>query len=166
MSFDRRTYLQAIVTFAKRALPAVSARIAGRAIGTYMKDAKGGGRRLPTDTGPLRIVTGRLARSLSGSARDEAVNKLEVLAPGLLRFTKGSRVPYARVHEYGFSGELQIPQHTRTRGGKTYSVRAHSRTVTIPARPYLAPAVEDEIPQIRQIAAAELRRVLTEAFRD
>jgi phage gpG-like protein len=164
MSFDRRLYLQALTTFAQRTLPLMSARIAGRAVGTYMRDAKGEGRRDPQDSGPLRIVTGTLARSLSGSAREDAINKLEILAPGVIRFTKGSRVPYARIHELGGTGSVDVIAHTRTRGETTYTVRAHSRRVNIPARPYLAPAVEDELPKIRELAVDELRKALREVF--
>lgn len=40
-------------------------RIGARAVGTYMRDAKGEGRRLKTDAGPLRIVTARHARAVS-----------------------------------------------------------------------------------------------------
>lgn len=164
MSFDQATYYAALQRWAERLMPQVSALIGGRAIGTYMRDAKGEGRRDVADSGPLRIVTGRLARSMATSARDEAVNKLEVLSPGLIRFTKGSTVPYAAVHEYGFSGSVQVPSHSRERKGTTYTVRAHARKMEMPARPYLQPAIDDETDKIRERAVAELRKALLETY--
>jgi hypothetical protein len=39
---------------------------ASSSIGTFMRDAKGGGRRSPTDRGPIRILTGTLAKAVRG----------------------------------------------------------------------------------------------------
>ena len=57
--------------------------------------------RSPLDTGPLRIVTGRLKRSiLPGGTflRPEAIERVTQVG-FRLRFEKGSRVPYAGEHE-------------------------------------------------------------------
>lgn len=68
----------------------------------------------------------------------------------------GTQVKYARVHEFGFSGSVQVPQHERkiivgtgtqtvtTKSGRQYkkkvviggttTVKAHSRKMNLPAR--------------------------------
>lgn len=52
-------------------------------------------------------------------------------------------VPYARVHEFGFRGIVQVPQHRRRApSGTVHSVRSHSRKANIQARPYLRPAIK------------------------
>lgn len=125
-------------------LRAASARIGGRAVGTYMRDAKGQGRRSKGDRGPLRIVRGTLAGAVGatgrGFNRPGAVN--EVTTTGdRVTLTKGvdlSAVPYARVHEEG-----------------------HGAT---PARPYLGPALRDETPGIRRSLERTVTRSLREAL--
>lgn len=46
-------------------------------------------------------------------------------------------IPYAAIHEFGFKGLVEVRNHLR-RGA---NVRAHSRNINVPARPYLRPAV-------------------------
>lgn len=141
-----------IVEAAERVLRFASARIGGRAIGTYMKDAKGHGRRSPMDAGPLRIVSGRLARSLAtrGTTQDtggQPEGIMEITVSGsTVTLTKGSKVPYAAIHEYGgTAGRL--------------------RRARIPARPYLRPALTDELPAITAKAKEELLEVVATSLR-
>lgn len=120
-----------------QALADASRRVTGTAISQYMRDAgREPKRRRPDDNGPLRIVTGRLARSLTGARKagnaSEAIYEIDTDPTGGVRLTFGSRVPYARIHEFGgFAGREQ----------QTY----------IPGRPYLNPALQDEEQQIRLI---------------
>lgn len=94
--------------------------------------------------GPLRIVSGRLARATRPRGRGN-VARVEKLAGGRrVGLSYGVRldvVPYARIHELGgFAG----------RGRRTY----------IRARSYLNPAARDVLPRIRQNAGrAASRRV-------
>ena len=123
-------------------------------------------RRSRLDMGPLRIQTTRLARSLTGAeffgAGREAISEIEVRGNKLV-LTKGSRTPYAAVHEYGHRGPAMIPQHNRkahTRNGvqvREHSVRAHLRFMNIPARPYLRPALNDSRAKIEEKAMELLR---------
>jgi phage gpG-like protein len=46
-------------------------------------------------------------------------------------------VPYARVHEFGFRGVMNIPAHERL----GYAVRAHTRRVNYRERAYIRPAL-------------------------
>lgn len=137
--------------------------LANTSINEYMRDAgKGAGPRRPNDTGPLRIVTTRLARSLTGGqfsshgvGGNESIAEIEVSKEGVtLRW--GSRVPYARVHEEGFSGTVNVPAHTRTItqafgrqiAPREVQVQAHTRQMFIPARPYLGPSLEDNLQKL------------------
>lgn len=87
--------------------------------------------------------------------QDESIQRVDV-SGGRVRLTKGSRVPYAGVHEHGFSGRQQVRRHTATGPHGTYTVPAHTRHMNIPARPYLDPALEDERQRIVEIAEEEL----------
>ena len=108
-------------------------RIAGRANTSYFRDAgPGAGPRASNDNGPLRIVTGRLERSLRGArykGRQEGILNVKTVPKGF-RIEIGSKVPYAATHEKGFSGVVQ-------RGDVSY-------TLTIPRRPYAAPSAKKE----------------------
>src|SRR5215831_2854404 len=47
----------------------------------------------------------------------------------------GTEVPYAAIHEYGFSGTETVRAHLReSRTGKVFQVREHTRTMDMPAR--------------------------------
>lgn len=172
--------------------------VAERAVSAYMRDAGQTGP--PFDkrnsvSGPLRILSGRLARSLTGAGgrtggvqgirnvtpnsvgsitpgglgtrdfpvpgsrndlfRDESINRLENTANGV-RLVKGSKVPYAGVHEDGFSGMQTVRQHTRTTPSGTQTVSAHQRFMQIPARPFLSPALSDVRSEIAEMAEEQL----------
>ena len=92
----------------------------------------------------------------------------------------GSNVEYARIHELG--GTIQINEHTRLAAKRMVgpkfkidgewfrelqNVKAHSRkayTITMPARPYLRPAIEDHEEELRvtviRVMSRELKRRL------
>lgn len=149
-----------------RLAPGVFARLAARSVTDYMQDAGvGAGRRSPHDQGPLRKVTLRLSRSLQnvpGAFGTEGIQDVEIQG-GQLVVRWGSRVPYAAVHEMGFQGAVNVPPHTRNGGIK---VRGHVRQMDIPARPYMMPAVTDELPWIENYVTdgvlADLDRRLAE----
>lgn len=118
-----------------------STRIAGRAVGTFMRDAKGEPkRRSAGDSGPLRIVTGRAARSLTGGGGSpDAVQEVAVNG-ARLTLTKGSRAPGIVYNEERIS-----------RGG--------SRLAT------LRPATNQELPAIGQYAERKLQAHVREVLR-
>ena len=120
------------------------ARIGGRAIGTYMRDAKGEGRRSPTDGGPLRILTGRLARAVAGARRRGSIEEL-TREPGALRYRLMKGVDAA-----------QVPEAYNETGVSN----GFGRGITIPARPFLAPALDDEADEITRRAQQMTYRTL------
>jgi len=117
-------------------------RIGGRAVSNYMDNVAGvsgqstfGAISGKLRRGPkLRIITGRLARSILGSRKTfaqsmggavESIEEVRTPRVGVVELIKGSKVPYAAIHEYG------------GRAGRAGSV-------SIPRRSYLRPALRDE----------------------
>lgn len=120
------------------------------------------GPRSPTDTGPLRIVTSRLSRSISSAQKGgnrESSYSMDVKGYKM-NLTIGSLVPYAAIHEFGFSGTIDVPAHTRAGS----PVRAHQRRVNIKARPYLEPSLRHNEKIIRKDAAERVYKTLKEAL--
>jgi phage gpG-like protein len=165
----------------------VRVRIGGSATGTYMRDSgattpeaqKALGRNKRRGAGALRIVSGRLARSLTGSRTGGNVegSTEAKLSGNSVSVTMKTDVPYANVHEYGFTGSIQVPQHQRRitqafgrelDSPKTVQVRGHSRQVSIPKRPYLEPAKKAQLPKIKErvteIVATDLVKRLRKIY--
>lgn len=75
--------------------------------------------------GSLLIVTGAMRRSTRGRVEGNGV-----------RFS--SALAYATVHNEGGTGFKPVKAHTRkSRKGKIYNVRAHSRKFTMPQRQFI-----------------------------
>lgn len=196
-------------SFAQAFLSAASARIAARATGTYMSKGRKG-LRARIDVGPLRIVSGRLARSLTGArftagrsaflsgnfavgigsrfrqpplrarqtnitGASEGINRIERRAPGRWRLTKGSTVPGAAIHEFG--GSIKITARMRRFfWAKYYEASGFERLfwqrmaltkkqfINIPKRAYLHPALDDELPRLRDMANEGLSIVVRETL--
>lgn len=122
--------------------------------------------------GTLRQQTGRLARSYlqqrgrisdTGGAGESIVD-IEVDDTGAL-LRKGSKVPYAAVHEFGYTGVQEVSAHTRTIteafGRKldsptTVQVPAHRRPMKIPARPSLQPGLNAAAPDVAEMSREKL----------
>lgn len=88
---------------------------------------RGGTRR---QSGAILVDSGRLKRSI----RTISISPNSVLI--------GTDVPYAQAHNDGFNGKVSIKQHSRHRNGKTYTVKAHSRSVNLPQRRFLGDSQE------------------------
>ena len=78
----------------------------------------------PNAKGSLPMVTGTMRRSVKAGVRDNGV-----------RFT--SAVPYTAIHNEGGTGTKPVRQHTRTRKGKQYTVKAHTRKFNMPKRQFV-----------------------------
>lgn len=162
------------------------ARVGKTATTKYMRDAgKEAGlasRSVPMErnrTGTLRILTGRLRRSVSGGFTAleagrvrEGFVKVEIRPGPEMVFTKGSTVPYARIQEEG--GTVTIPitaksrrffwaMFIRTGQGFWKGLALTKRTsikITIPSRPYLGPALIDEAPAIQKYGEQRFERMV------
>lgn len=168
----------------RAALPGALRRMGGRifvrigasATSQFMQDAgPSASPRSPSDSGPLRIVTGRLARSLTGAATQrvgrESIRRIEI-SGNRMTIAIGTRVPYAGVHEDGFDGPVKVPAHQRTitqAWGRPITptvvqVKGHERRMKMPKRSYLGPAVRAQTPYIERTARFAIGQALTEAL--
>lgn len=99
-------------------------------------------------SGPLRIQTSRLARSVLGgrfAGVREGIRNLIRETATRLKLVKGTNTPYAAAHEHGYKDESQqVRAHNRTRAGKTFLVKKHVRSMTIPRRAFLKPSLRAE----------------------
>lgn len=144
----------------RKRVPKIYARLSAVTSGKYMRQAPGKGPRSPSDSGPLRIVSGRLVRSINanettGIGRESVRHFTWEGNSGLIRY--GSSTPYAPAHEYGFFGRVAVSAHTRKDGT---SVSPHVTLMNIPARPYLAPALAES----EQFAADTIEEAVMEAL--
>ncbi len=79
----------------------------------------------PNAKGSLLIVTGTMRRSIRGEVKNNGV-----------RFS--SAVPYAAIHNEGGKGTKPVRAHSRkSKKGKTYQVRAHTRKFQMPQRQFV-----------------------------
>lgn len=123
-------------------------RVSGASTTQYMVEGRGqGGTRNPsTGIGSLRRITGRLSRSILGAtstAGNESVFSIDIEGERVV-VEIGSQTPYAAVHEFGFSGNVTVPAHTRRIATGTANVRSFVRSMNVPARPYLLPAIQSQ----------------------
>lgn len=121
--------------------------VIARSVTQFMRDAAGEpARRSPIDKGPLRIVTGRLARSLTGARtgtnEPESIYRIATES-GSVQITFGSQTPYAAIHEFG-------------------GLAGRGHTASIPGRPYLGPALELESGEVINLFDRELQELARE----
>lgn len=134
--------------------------IQGKAVSRYMVDAPGARGTPNPNRGPgtLRRIGGRdvsLQFSLVNPNDPDNLYAVSV-SPDEVRVTLGSKKPYAGIHERGFEGTVNVPSHTRriTQAfgreidPKEIQVQSYVRDATMPARPYMDPAVNDAIPKL------------------
>lgn len=62
-------------------------------------------------------------------------------------------VPYARLWEFGFKGDVRVRAHDRKLKNKVSNVREHMRHVDIPGKPYLRPAFRLHSRRIAELLA-------------
>lgn len=96
----------------------------------------------------LKVRTGKLRRS---------VNIKQTESSSGVYASVGTNVEYAKVHEFGFRGAVQVKEHMRRQGGskKKVRVRAHTRQVKLPERSFLRSALRDKRNEVKaKIAGA------------
>ncbi len=76
--------------------------------------------------GSLLHVTGKMRRSIRATIREKGVHF-------------SSPLPYTSLHNEGGTFSSNIRSHSRTnrRTGKTYTVKSHTRTMTMPQRQFV-----------------------------
>jgi len=104
--------------------------------------------------GRLDRVTGRLR----GSVTTEASASGNTIVGKI-----GTNVIYGRAHELGFRGNVTVSAHTRRTAGGSANVRSHTRKMDIKARPFLRPALEDNLDRFCDIFADAVVKAFLEA---
>ena len=102
-------------------------------------------------------LTGQVLHVRTGTLR-RSINQRVIQEPTAIWGSVGTNVKYARVHEYGFQGQVTVKAHLRTihqafgRPIKpvTFTMPAHARQVNLPERSFLRSALKDFEPRIRQ----------------
>lgn len=162
-----------IIPMLAKVLDVSRVRIAATATGKYMSDNGFGTAPFPpraSASGPLRILSGRIARSLTGSAKtglsSEGFAQIKTSSKGA-ELTQGSDVPYYAANEFGFKGQVNVPAHKRVvtqAFGRSIiprevDVKAYTKNLRIPARPSLTPAFEDTLPFIEKTLQQEFKEL-------
>jgi phage gpG-like protein len=103
------------------------------------------------------FLSGRALNVRSGKLR-RGVNEKTTENGGLVSSSVGTNTAYARPWETGFTGTESVRAHTRRmkKRGVAAQVRAHTRDVTMRARPFLKPALDEMRPRV----VAELNEAL------
>lgn len=165
----------------KKAVEAACDLVIARSQKNYFK--KGGGVGRGYGAGALHFRSGRLANSLHKrvTTKGSHVTQAEV----------GTSVVYARIHEeggeirpvrakflhffvhaadMGFMGMRALTKPKGLEAGQGWGIEVFAKKVTMPARPFLKPALQDMRPQILEVIRAQLhtlwdQEVMKEASR-
>lgn len=93
----------------------------------------------------LNRITGRLARSISNGV-DSTVDHV------IGRVYSSGDVKYARPHEFGFQGEVEVPEHERHvvfgREVNPFTVGPYTMRMNLPERSFLRSSLKDMTPEI------------------
>jgi phage gpG-like protein len=114
-------------------------------------------------------LAGQMLAARSGSLKSSIDLRIDQSAT-VVTATVFTDSAYARAHEYGFAGTVNVraslrritESFGRPISGKTISVRSHSRRMDLPERSFLRSALEDVAPAIRDEVEASLRETVTE----
>lgn len=99
-------------------------------------------------SGAILVDSGRLKRSI------------RVISADSNRVVIGTDVPYAEMHNEGLDGEVNVRQHTRrSRKGRLYTVRAHTRRVHMSQRRFLG-ASQELTKQLEDLITTELKNAI------
>lgn len=101
-------------------------------------------------------LTGQVLHVRTGTLR-RSINRRVTQIPQGTFASVGTNVSYARVHEFGFRGNVSVRARTRKvksafgkplRAAALQNVRAHSRRVDLPARSFLRSTLREQEPRI------------------
>lgn len=98
----------------------------------------------------LNVQTGRLRRSVNYRVTETSTG---------IEARVGTNVEYARIHEFGFKGTVNVREHMRN-GKQAYTVRAHTRRVNLPQRSFLRSSLSD----MRQDIDSRIARVVGQSI--
>lgn len=118
----------------------------------------------------LHVRTGRLRRSITARFEGKGTDKFRAFV--------GTNVKYARIHEYGFEGTVNVKAHVvkehqrmqsiafgklmkepRMVTIRSHTVQDHATAMKMPARPFMRPALQENAERITM----NIRKALTGA---
>lgn len=113
-------------------------------------------------------LSGKALQRRTGRLRGSITNSVSIKGDKVIGAI-GTNVIYGRIWELGFKGPVQVMAHAREIrqafgrpiSPRTIRVGAHTRQVDIIARPFLRPALEDNLTDINRILVNRIE----EAFR-
>ena len=94
-------------------------------------------------------LNGKYLKVNKGGLRTSVFSK-ESFTTNQIKGTVGTNAYYGRIHHFGYKGTYTVKEHLRQMKTKTATVRSHSRTVNLRARPYLTDALEAQRQQITE----------------
>jgi hypothetical protein len=113
-------------------------RGAALTVGDITKKRLTGKGPFPVPQNKLGVVTGRLRRSLRWTPA-------RVLNDGVA-VDIGASVNYAAAHEFGFTGSVQVKEHTRITKKGAHKVKAHKRKMKVPERAPVRTGIKENLP--------------------
>lgn len=115
----------------------------------------------PVAAHQLGVKSGRLRKSLRSTDAEVTGSEVTLFI--------GSKVGYAAVHEFGFTGSVPVKAHRRTikkafgvklKAASTHGVKAHKRTVNAPERRPIRTGIEESLDTF----SGEITREVQAAF--
>ncbi len=114
-------------------------------LAAYIKEQKLSGQKLNVRSGTLR-------RSIHNVVSTQGGNVIGVV---------GTNIRYARVHEFGFTGSVNVKSYIRnTKKGNAVNVRSHSRFMNLPMRSFLREGLHDRRDDIIREFDAGVKEIL------
>jgi phage gpG-like protein len=141
-----------VLTGLGKALSASGPQIVGNAVKYRFTSERGP---FPVSQNKLGRVTGRLRQSITSTPPQ--INP----SAGEVTMGFGSNVKYFGVHEFGYSGSVNVRAHQRKNGQK---VRSHSRFVKVAARAPMTTELRD--PRTEEIVMKNARRQIAKVVNE
>ncbi|MGN6383653.1 MAG: hypothetical protein ACTHMK_13705 [Dyella sp.] len=115
-------------------------------------------------------LSGQVLNRRTGRLRN-SINSLVQEGPGSVSAQVGTGVSYAKIHEYGFQGTVQVPAHTRMQTmafghpmqARLVNVRAHPMRVNLPERSFLRSSLREKAPEAIERIRVAVRELIEES---
>lgn len=91
---------------------------------------------------PAKTAKRRGSLLIDSGAMMNSIRPLVITPHRVVIAAGNQKVTYARAHNEGYDGEVQVPAHTRRTKKGDVPVRAHTRTAHIPQRQFMGDSEE------------------------
>lgn len=109
-------------------------------------------------------LSGKALNRRTGRLRNSITNRVTIQGNRVVG-SVGTNVVYGRIHELGYSGPMSVKAHSRMirqafgrplQKPRLVEVRAHTRQVSMRPRPFLRPAIQDNLTQIGRLLSVRI----------